>query len=428
MDSAVGDPQTGDSDAEGTAEVRAAVVGGSFVLYGAVFFDRLAPLYLSRTIANEFGVPQSLEGTLPLAIGFGWAISVFIANVLSGRLSNRRRIIFAAVGAAALDAASAVTGSWLWFVLLRGLAGILAGSSAQPVTAIVFAVSPSGRRGLDMGVVQSSTRVGGSLAAPAAVTAVAAVSGWRPALLLSAGVLFASALMIAWLLPADARPAASTSRRPRDDYQLHEGGRRNIAISTLGSIVLVAWLMIVSQGGVPLLVDWLGLGTARAGQVLAAFGVGAAVAAFVVPLSSDRLGRSRSLMLAAACGVGAGGAIAVLGRLGLGSIVLAVVLVTLAGVAMGGLPLVISLVPAEAVARGDVGRALTAPIVGAELVGGALLPLGAFALASVVGLPVVIGVAAGLLLLLGVSSAWLRPPVDAAIGKGAAQTSTGNPT
>lgn len=405
--------------------MRRAVVGGTFVLYGAVFFDRLAPLYLSRTIAEDLGVPASLEGTLPLAIGLGWAVSVALANLLSGRLSNRHRAIVAALGAAAFDAVSALTGTWLVFVVLRGVAGVLAGSSAQPVTALVFAVSPSGRRGLDMGIVQSSTRVGGSLVSPAVVTAVAATAGWRPALLVSAGVLLVSAALLALLVPAETEPTSRTRRRPADPLELQPGGRRNIVLSTFGSVVLVGWLMIVSQGGVPLLEGWLEVSTAGAGRVLSAFGVGAAVAALIVPIASDRVGRARALFLAAVTGLVAGGTISILSGEGSGTVLAAVVLVLLAGVAMGGLPLVIALIPAEAVARGDVGRALTAPIVAAEIVGGALLPLGAFALASVVGLPIVIGLSSALLLALAVSSRWLCPPPDARIGD---QGPTGSPT
>lgn len=167
------------------------------------------------------------------------------------------------------------------------------------------------------------------------------------------------------------------------------------------------------------------VGTSGAGRILSAFGVGAAVAALTIPLSSDRFGKGRALLLASVTGVVVGGTIAVLTAWGIGTVLVAVVLVTLAGVAMGGLPLVISLIPAEAVRRGDVGRALSAPIVAAEIVGGALLPLGAFALASVVGLPTVIGGAAGLLGVLAAASRFLRPPQAAGTG---VHSSTGRPT
>ena len=93
-----------------------------------------------------------------------------------------------------------------------------------------------------------------------------------------------------------------------------------------------------------------------------------------------------------------------------GGLLTAAVLITFSGVAMGGLPLVISIIPAEAVASGDVGRALAAPIIGAEILGGALLPAVALASAGWVGAPAILGVAAGLLLLVAASSFALRTP------------------
>jgi hypothetical protein len=81
----------------------------------------------------------------------------------------------------------------------------------------------------------------------------------------------------------------------------------------------------------------------------------------------------------------------------------------LAGSAMGGLPLVISIVPAETVAIGDVGRALTIPIAGGEVFGSSALPLLAAAAAVPLGRPVVLMVAAAAVVGLVAVAALLRP-------------------
>lgn len=81
----------------------------------------------------------------------------------------------------------------------------------------------------------------------------------------------------------------------------------------------------------------------------------------------------------------------------------------LSGVAMGGLPLAISIIPAEAIASGDVGRTLTAPIIGAEFLGGAVLPALALEAVGRVGSAAVLGAAAVLLLFAAPSSLALRP-------------------
>lgn len=179
------------------------------------------------------------------------------------------------------------------------------------------------------------------------------------------------------------------------------------------------WLIVVSQGAGPLLQAWLDLGVAEAGRLLSLFGVGAWLATLVVPLASDRIGRRGALAVASLVGGVAGLGVAIAASESAGGWLTAAVLMTLSGVAMGGLPLVISVIPAEAIASGDVGRALTAPIIGAELLGGAVLPAVAFAAAARVELPLIFGIAAASVLLVAASSFALHspPPPTANHGK-----------
>lgn len=257
-------------------------------------------------------------------------------------------------------------------------------------------------------MVQSSTRLLGSLISPAVVTAVAAAVDWRVALLVSSGFVVAGAITLVVLVPADPPPRdnAVATATP----VLHPGGRRNIVVCTTSSIALVMWLIVVSQDAGPLLQAWLDLGVAEAGRLLALFGLGAWLATLVVPLASDRLGRRLALAVSSLVGGVAGLGVAIAANWSVGGLLTAAVLMTFSGVAMGGLPLVISIIPAEAVASGDVGRALTAPIIGAEILGGAVLPAVALASAGWIGAPAILGVAAGLLLLVAASSFALRSP------------------
>ncbi|QBI21010.1 hypothetical protein ER308_16460 [Egibacter rhizosphaerae] len=78
------------------------------------------------------------------------------------------------------------------------------------------------------------------------------------------------------------------------------------------------------------------------------------------------------------------------------------------GVGMGGLPLVISIVPAEAVAEGEVSRALLVPIASAELLGAAALLLAAAAAAAAVGHPPVVAATAAGLVVLAAAALGLR--------------------
>lgn len=397
------------------ASREATTVGGAFVVYGSIFFDRLAPLYLVGLIAGDLGVPSAWEGTLALLIGLGWAAAMPLVRATSGQVSDRTRILVAAGLAGAISLGSAAAGGWVVFVLLRGLVGVCAASGAPAVTSLVFSAAPEHRRGLDLGMVQSSTRIVGSLVAPVVVTAVAAAAGWRAGIATSGALLLFGAVVLALAVPRHRGRSGGTVLRPGGVFAYHPGGRRNVVLSTLGCGLLLSWLTVWSQSSVPLVADWLSVASDTAGRYVGLFGVGAGAAALGLPILSDRIGRRSALAWAGALG-GTGGL--VLGGFAAASVVPPVAVVAaalvMAGSAMGGLPLVISIVPAEAVASGDVGRALTGPIAGGELLGSAALPALAAGASVTFGRPVVLMMAAAGVIGLVVVAAMLRPlaPVE----------------
>jgi MFS family permease len=383
-------------------------VAGAFLLYGSVFFDRLAPLYLVGLVAADLGVPSAWEGTLALCIGLGWATAMPLVRATTGLLTDRRRILLAAGVSGTVSLLSSTAPGWVVFVLLRGLGGLASGSGAPAVTSLVFSSAPEERRGRDLGIVQSSTRLLGSFVSPVVVTAVAVAAGWRAAIATSGTVLLVGAVLLAVLVPRGTERAPG--RHTRHDFRYRPGGRRNVWLCTVACAVLLGWLTVWSQSSVAVIRTWLEVGPDAAGRYVGVFGVGAAAGALLLPVVSDRIGRRHALGLAAVLG-GSGG-LAVGGLAAAGARPPAVVLwaaLFLAGSAMGGLPLVISIVPAETVAIGDVGRALTIPIAGGEVFGSSALPLLAAAAAVPLGRPVVLMVAAAAVVGLVAVAALLRP-------------------
>lgn len=370
-----------------------ATVAGAFLVYGSVFFDRLAPLYLVGLVAADLGVPSAAEGTLALLIGLGWASAMPLVRATTGRWDDRTRILVAAGVGGTVSLLSSAAGGWVVFVLLRGLGGVAAGSGAPAVTSLVFSSAPADRRGRDLGIVQSSTRLLGSLVSPVVVTAVAVAAGWRAAIVTSGSLLLVGAVALALLVPA--APGGVVTRPKRHDFTYRPGGRRNVWLSTGACALLLGWLTIWSQSSVTVVRAWLGVGADAAGRYVGLFGFGAAAAALLVPVVSDRIGRRAALALAGVLGGTGGLAVGGLAAAELvpPSVVLWIALF-LAGVAMGGLPLTISIVPAEAVATGDVGRALTGPIAGGEVFGSAMLPAIAAWAAVPLGRPTVLMAAA----------------------------------
>lgn len=387
---------------------EAVTVAGAYLCYGSLFLDRLAPLYLVALIAADLGVPSAAEGTLALLIGLGWAAAMPVVRATSGRLDDRVRITLAVVISAGFGLLSAAASGWLWFVVLRGIGGIAAGSGSPAFTSLMFSIAPPHRRGLEVGVVQSSTRVIGSLASPILVTAVAVAYGWREAMVVSALVLLTSVVVFILAVPGGRhRPGSHSSK---EAFAWREGGRRNMVLATIGCVFLLAWLNIWSQSSVTLVSGWLDIGAAEAGRRVGMFGIGSGIAAMALPIMSDRIGHRSAMAIGAVLGGAGGVSLGVLAALEVippGWVITSVI--ALCGVAMGMLPLTISLVPAEAVARGDRARALLIPISAGEILGAAGLPVLAAALAVPLGHAVVIGVAGLGVFALVIVSGLLRP-------------------
>lgn len=379
-----------------------------FTVYGALFLDRLAPLFLVALIARDLGVPSAAEGTLALLIGVGYAAAMPIVRATSGRWRDQPRIRVTMLLTAAIGAMSAAAPGWAVFIVLRGISGLAAGAGAPAINVLVFTSSRDHRRGRNIGIVLSSTRWVGSFIAPIVVTAVTVATSWRIALIVSAALLAVSTIFLTRLQD----PATHGRGRPPAPatFALHPGGRRNLAVCAVGCSVLLAWLVIWSQSGLALFESWLDMGPARAGQTMALFGISAGIASLAVPYASDRLGRRAALQGSSVLGGAGGVLLAIMAMVGTTPPAWALAAAVLAsGVAMGGLPLVLALIPAETVATGDVSRGLLVPIAAAELIGAATMPALAAVLAARMGLASVLGIAAAAVLSFVVLAGLLRP-------------------
>lgn len=378
-------------------------VAGGFLLYGALFTDRLAPLFLAERIGIHFDVEVAALGLLPFAIAVGWTVGLGAGRLAGRRLSLRQRLWVGGSITALAGLASVLAPSYAVFLTIRLLGGVGANIASPALIALVVRATPLHRRGAALGVLQSSTRVAGSFLAPIVLTLVVAAAGWRPAVAVAAATIVLVLLPAMALLPRQLGPSGTSAMSRPPTYR--PGGGGLIALAAVTAVLTMLWLVLMSQGGVPLLEQWLGLEVAAAGRLLAWFGIGGTFAAVAVPSWSDR---SRSLALAGASLATAisGGVLGVAALLELPLPLPAVAAcIGLAGIGLGGLPLAISVLPADAVAEGDVDRAVEVPIISAELLGGALLPAIAFAVITEVGMAGLILTTAASFLLLAVIGA-----------------------
>lgn len=373
-------------------------VAAGFLLYGALFTDRLAPLFLAERLGRAFGVDVSALGLLPLAISAGWLLGLGAGRLVGRHISLPQRLVVGTCVTTVAGVASVFAPNFVVFLLLRTLGGIGANITSPAIIALVVRASPPHRRGIALGAVMSSTRITGSFAAPIVLTILVARYGWRLAIGVATSTLLLALAAVIVLVPrhVDAKQGSARSLPPiyRDE------GPKILAVASVLAVLTFLWLTLISQGGVPMLENWLGVDVTTAGRLLGWFGVGSTAAAIGVPLWSDRT-RAGAVAGSSIVAALAGGYLGVAALSGFHPPMAMVGLAfAFAGVGLGGLPLAISVLPADAVRSGDVDRAIEFPIISAELIGGAILPAVAFAVIADVGIaPVLLTVSAGFLAL-----------------------------
>lgn len=373
---------------------------------GSAFFVRQAPLFSIEDIRGYFGQGEAADALLSAAIGIGWAGGLAVAHVTSGRWPNRWRVI-AGLTVAGGGTLFVLVGLQWWVVVVgHGLACLGAGSTTPAVLSAAYGAVPHARRGLAAGTVLSGSRIGGSIIAPLVVIPLTASHGWRLPIVI--GLL--AIVTVALLAPRAIASHSPLDAPPSRQLVYHPGGRRNLTISAFNCSVLLLWVTAVAQFGGPMLEEWLGSGAGVRGAILGSFGVGASVAAFAVPMWSDRIGRRLGQIATLAVGAAAGLGLSLLAAGESGSVALVLALLLLGGTSMGGLPMALALIPADAIAVGDRGRAMIVPTVTAELLGGGLGPAGLAVLDAEAGPVAPIAVSAGLLVV-GIAVSLLLVPM-----------------
>src|SRR5271163_3781250 len=100
------------------------LVGILFFTWGAVFLDRMSPLYLAPYFAPEFHLSREQIGTLASVLAIAWAASTFFFGAVSDRVGRRPVLIPAVFAFSALSWVSGLAHSFHQLLFIRALMGI----------------------------------------------------------------------------------------------------------------------------------------------------------------------------------------------------------------------------------------------------------------------------------------------------------------
>lgn len=274
-------------------------LGAGYYCYG--FFQRVAPAVMVDQMMAEFQVGAAIAGMLSGLYFYAYAPMQIPIGLLLDRFGPRRMLaLFAAiscVGSALFASADSVAAAYVG----RGLVGV--GAAVTWVGALKLASLwfPADRFAMITGLTLAMG-MAGAVGAQAPLAAAVAAIGWRGTMWGAAAAAGIMAVVLALFVRDGARPAQPSAAAP----SLLEGLRRVLSLGQtwllgLYSLTMAApMLSFAGLWGVPFLMQVHGTTRAEAAfttsAMLVSWGIGSPLTGWI----SDRMGRRKPALVAAA--------------------------------------------------------------------------------------------------------------------------------
>ncbi|WP_428155924.1 MFS transporter [Brevundimonas sp.] len=364
--------------------------------FGIVFLDRNALNYMMPFVAEELHLDNSQIGMLAGATALSWALSGLFFSMFSDRTGKRKTVIvIVTVLFSIASIASGFATSFIALLLIRLLMGAAEGPVLPISQAMIAAEVRPERRGLFMGIMNNfGANLLGVMIAPPLLVGVAAALGWRTGFWLAGLPGLIMAALIYFLLREPPKNAA-LSQIPEEAKDKQSWGAllksRNILLCSGISCCMLAWTLLGWVFLPVYLVREAGFTPGTMGILISVLGASALVSCVLVPALSDRIGRVPTMVMFTMMGILAPLAI---GFSGLATVPLAIAMF-IGWSASGTLPLFMATIPAESIPRRQLATAMALVMGVGEVVGGAIVPVVAGALATSHGLIVIILIQSG---------------------------------
>ena len=349
------------------------LVGLLSLNFGIVFFDRNSINALMPFIQPELKLSDTQIGTLASALAFSWALAGLFVGRLSDALGKRKVILV--VAALVFSGASLLSGLARSYTMLLGarlMMGIAEGGVMPISQALVAAEVQPERRGLAMGAAQNvGANLLGNFLAPVVLTIFAVTFGWRTAFNLAAVPGFLVALLMFWLIREPQIQKVSVARRRPWLGALEVLRLRNVWLCVVLSILLVAFLVVFLAFTPKYLVQVRGMDPKVQSWLIAMWGLPSIGYAFLIPGSSDFLGRRPIVIV-----MGAASALIPLSMLFIdgGGVWPLFVLFGLGATVSGIYPLVMATIPSETVPASQLATVMGLTMGLGEIIGGVASP------------------------------------------------------
>jgi len=272
-------------------------VSAAFLGWTLDAFDFFVAVFLVNTLAAQFQVPASKIIFTTAATLAMRPVGAVIFGLLADRYGRRGPLMANVIFFSVVELLCGFSPNYTVFLLLRTIYGIGMGGEWGVGSSLAMESIPPKRRGIISGVVQSGYSCGYLLAAVAAKF-VLPFWGWR-AMFWVGGLPALLAFYIRWKVKES---EAWKQHRVPEFKSIAKAAAANWPLF-LYMILLMALMNFLSHGTQDLYPHFLqshGFTTSTVANVAIFYNVGALVGALTFGLISEKLGRRRALILAAA--------------------------------------------------------------------------------------------------------------------------------
>lgn len=376
--------------------------------FGLVGLDRWLIAPLAPAMIEDLGFTPQTINLLVAVLGVTWGVSAVFMGGLSDRIGRRKTLVPALVAFSLLSAFSGAATGVATLLLARAVMGVFEGAFAPASFAATAEASKPSRRGFNQGLQQSAFALFGLGFGPLIATQLLQVASWRVVFILVAAPGLILAVML-WrtlgqstITPiSPTAPAAPPERARLGEVFAH----RNVGLGMAALLCAMCGVFVLSAN-IPLyLVQHLHLTPVQMGIVTSAIGFGGFCGQWGLPALSDHIGRRA----AAALGFGLGAVFLQFFMLAGPNVPqLFVLLFISTAFSFGLLSLITGPIATEAAPAGRISTTAGLIIGSGEIFGGGLALVVAGAIISAFGLPAMLVLALGGLVLGLILSMWLQ--------------------
>ena len=365
------------------------------LIFGVLFFDRLALNYLVPYVAKDLNLNNLQIGLLAAGLSLAWAFSSYFTTAWSeSRNKNKITFIVAIFIFSICSFGSGLAIGFGTLLAARLIMGLAEGPVIPLAQVFVERESTPRRLGLNVGIVQAvGGALFGSILAPVILIQIAENMGWRTAFYI-AGI---PGLLIGIITVFYLRKSTTVSRgdKSHNGFNVKELWQyNNIKWGTLLACCVFGWWFATIPFITKYFTDVQGMDAGTMQKTMGLLGVAMLISSLFFPGISDKIGRKKALLIALSLGVFYPFAVYFLNGSGAH---LPVMFVTYAMV--GTIPLVAAIVPSEAVPNRLKAKAVGFVTAVAEIVGGVLVPAIAGGLSDAINESAFLWIAAALAVL-----------------------------